>query len=375
MIYLDHASSSQVEPQFIKAAQSMLPDFFANPNSQHMLGYEVNSKIDASRKQIAQHFKVRPQDVIFTGSGSEAMNLAIKGVALANLNHSKHIISVKTEHHSVLNSLEYLKQYHDFEISYLEVDQVGHVDLDKLKTALRPNTSMVVMMAVNNEIATIHPLEKIHQLIKQNTRQAVLVVDAVAAIGKIDFNLIHGDVIGMSAHKLGGFAGSGCLIKKQHVLMEPVIHGGQQEQGLRGGTPFAIANILWGAVFENALVKQKEHKQSMAALRDYAIAQLRTQFDVTIVSDSKGSPYIVSFIQKGMHSSVILNTLSMQGVYVSSHSACASQSQAPSHVLLACHYPKTLAQGMIRISFNYKTTQADIDGFLKAYQKVKMYEK
>lgn len=157
--------------------------------------------------------------------------------------------------------------------------------------------------------------------------------------------------------------------------MEPVIHGGQQEQGLRGGTPFAIANILWGAVFENALVKQKEHKQSMAALRDYAIAQLRTQFDVTIVSDSKGSPYIVSFIQKGMHSSVILNTLSMQGVYVSSHSACASQSQAPSHVLLACHYPKTLAQGMIRISFNYKTTQADIDGFLKAYQKVKMYEK
>lgn len=375
MIYLDHASSSQVDPQFIKAAHSMLPDFFANPNAQHMLGYEISSLMDASRKKIAKHFKVLEKDVIFCASGSEAMNLAIKGVALANQHLGKHIISVPTEHHCVLNSLKYLETYHHFEVTYLKVDQQGHLDLNQLQEALRNDTIMVTLMAVNNEIATIHPLKAIFERIKKYNHQITMVVDAVAGVGKIPLDEIVGDVIGISQHKLGGFSGSGCIIKKQHVQLEPLIHGGQQEAGLRAGTPYALHNILFGDVLEAALKKQKEVDDHIHEVRDYAIKVLKERFKVEIVSDETGSPYIVSFIHPNMYSSVILNTLSMQAVYVSSHSACASQSKDPSHVLLACGYDAKHAQGMIRISFHYHTTKADIDGLIRAYEKVRMYEK
>lgn len=375
MIYLDHASSSKVEEQFVEAAQNMLPRFFANPNAQHMLAHEVNMAMENSRKKIAKLFQRSPNEVIFTASGSEANNLAIKGIALANMKKGKHIISVKTEHLSVLNSLEYLREIHHFDIDYCHVDQFGNIDIDELSKLIREDTIMVSMMAVNNEIATIMPIQAIQTLLKEKSRKIVFVVDGVAGVGKIDHTIFDVDVFTFSQHKLGGLSGSGCVVKKQHIEMIPLIHGGQQEHALRAGTPFAIANILLADVLEHALHQQKSQQQRIIELNNYLISKLQHDFSCKIVSSITGSPYIVSFIQENVHSSVILNGLSAQHVYVSSHSACASQTTSVSHVLLACGYSESEASKMIRVSFHYDTSIEEVDGFLQAYKKVQMYVK
>ena len=373
MIYLDHASSSQVEQAFAEAAQAMLPRFYANPSAHHTLGYEINQAMEASRKKVSQAFGFSSDEVIFTASGSEAVNLAIKGIAIANQIKGKHIITVKTEHHCVLNSLQWLQEHLNFEVSQCSVDRDGHLDLVELKRMIRPDTILIAIMAVNNEIANIHPIDKIKQLMKEAKSKAVLFVDAIAAVGKIDQQLYMADVMAISQHKLGGLSGSGCLLKRRHILMTPLIHGGQQEHGLRGGTPFAVANILFGDVVQHALKMQQQQKSHITLLRNQLVNALKTKFNVEIVSDEAGSPYIVSFIQPNVHSSIILNVLNQQGVYVSSHSACASDSKDVSHVLKACGYKHEQAIGMIRVSFHYDTTEKEIDGFLKAYEKVSDY--
>ncbi len=373
MVYLDHASSTNVDPKFVEAAQNMLPRFFANPDAQHMLGHQVKHEMENSRKRIGEFFNRQANNVFFTASATEANNLAIKGVALANINKGKHIISVKTEHLSVLNSLEYLKTYHGFKIDYLDVDKRGNIDLNQLVDTIQDDTIMVAIMAVNNELATIHPIQHIQTLVKKHSKNAVFVVDGVAAVGKVDLSMLDVDVLSMSQHKLGGLSGSGCLIKKQHIAMVGLIHGGQQEFSLRAGTPFAIANILFADVLEHAFHQQIKQQDRMFELKKYTILKLQSIEGVTIVSDYDGSPYIVSFIQEKVHSSIILNVLSAQQVYVSSHSACASESKDPSHVLMACGYSSKQAEGMIRVSFHYDTTIEEIDAFLQAYKKVKTY--
>ncbi len=373
MIYLDHASSSKVEQAFAEAAQAMLPRFYANPNAHHKLGYEINQAMEASRRKVSQAFGFASDEVLFTASGSEAVNLAIKGIAIANQTKGKHIVTVKTEHHCVLNSLQWLQEHLNFEVSECSVDKHGHLDLDELKHMIRSDTILVAIMAVNNEIATIHPIATIKHLIKEVKSKAVLFVDAIAAVGKIDQQHYMADVMAISQHKLGGLSGSGCLLKRRHILMTPLIHGGQQEHGLRGGTPFAIANILFGDVIQHALMMQQQQKAHITSLNKQLINGLKTKFNVQIISDEAGSPYIISFIQPNVHSSIILNVLNQENVYVSSNSACASDSKDVSHVLKACGYMNEQAIGMIRVSFHYDTTEEDIHGFLKAYEKVSDY--
>ncbi len=373
MIYLDHASSSKVEQAFAEAAQAMLPRFYANPNAHHTLGYEISQLMEDSRKKVGKAFHFTPEEVIFTASGSEAVNLAIKGIAIANQNKGKHIITIKTEHHCVLNSVSWLKQWFQFEISECEVDQKGRIDLKQLREMIRQDTTLIAVMAVNNEIATIHPIDEIKKIIKEVNSKAVLFVDAIAAVGKIDQALYMADVMAISQHKLGGLSGSGCLLKKRHIAMAPIISGGQQEHGLRGGTPFAIANILFGDVIQHALMMQKSKQSHITSIQRQLIDGLCLNYQVDIVSDQTGSPYIVSFVQPNVPSSIILNVLNQEGIFVSSHSACASDSNQSSHVLQACGYLDQYAMGMIRVSFHYDTTQDDIQAFLKAYEKVSEY--
>lgn len=373
MVYLDHASSTKIDPKFAEAAQNMLPRFFANPDAQHMPGYQVKQAMEDSRKRIGKLFNRQANNVFFTASATEANNLAIKGIALANLSKGNHIISVKSEHLSVINSLEYLKKYHGFKVDYLKCDKHGKIDVEQLVNTIQEDTIMVALMAVNNELATIHPIQEIQKLVKKHSKHAVFVVDGVAAVGKINPSMFDVDVLTMSQHKLGGLSGSGCLLKKQHIAMVGLIHGGQQEFSLRAGTPFAVANILFADVLEHAFDQQIKQQNRILDLRNYTFQKLQEIKGVTVVSDNEGSPYIVSFIQEKVHSSIILNVLNAQQVYVSSHSACASESKEPSHVLLACGYNTKQAEGMIRLSFHYDTTIEEIDEFLKAYKKVKDY--
>lgn len=373
VIYLDHASSSQVEPQFVEAAQSMLPHFFANPSAPHMLGYTIYKQMHESKKKIAQAMGFEPSEVYFTASGSEAMNMAIKGIALANRDKGNHIITFASEHHCVLESVIQLRDHFDFKVSILPVNEVGEINIDLLLENILPSTTIVSIMAVNNEIGTIAPCIAINNALKKHAPWVVLVVDAIAAVGKIDHDEIVGDVIGISQHKLGGLCGCGCLLKKKHINLLPLISGGFQEGSLRAGTPFAIATILFGDVLHHALAMQKQQKETITQLKDYLITSLKKEFNVKIVSHEKGSPYIVSFILNKGSSATVLNGLSQHDVYVSTQSACASLDNPPSHVLLACHYSNEQAKAMIRVSFHYHTSKHDIDGFLDAFRKVIAY--
>ncbi len=373
MVYLDHASSSKINEKFAEAAKDMLPRFYANPSAQHILGYEIAQLMSKSRQKIAKAFNVLEKEVIFTASGCEALNMAIKGIALAHKQQGNEIISVQTEHQCVLESLTYLKKHHNFVIRYVNVDRYGRIDMQHFTSLLSEKTIMVSMMMVNNEIATIHPINDVAKTIKRHAKKAVFVIDGVAAVGKIDISKLSFDALVFSQHKLGGLSGSGCLIKKQHVAMVPLISGGQQEFNMRAGTPFAIANILFGDVLVDALTMQREKETEITVLSQYLKDELQKRFNVTLISDPLGSPYIVSFLQEKVHSSIILNVLSAQQVYVSSHSACASESKAPSHVLSACGYDDHVAQGMIRVSFHYDTTKEEVDAFLNAYEKVSEY--
>lgn len=373
VIYLDHASSSKTELRFVEAAQAMLPHFYANPSAAHMLGYSIQKQIDASKKKIAQAMGFQQEEVFFTASGSEAVNMAIKGIAFANQHKGKHLITVASEHHCVLESMKQLRDHFGFELTILPVNHQGELDVDFLIGSLKQSTILVAIMAVNNEIATIAPLNEIHKRLKQNGTKAILFVDAIAAIGKIELSLISGDMIAISQHKLGGLAGSGCLLKKKHIALMPLLSGGNQEDGLRAGTPFAIANILFGDVLDNALTLEKQKRTRIMQLKEYLISSLKKRFNVKIVSHENGSPYIVSFILNKGSSATLLNGLSQHEVYVSTQSACASIENPPSHVLLACGYSTQQASRMIRVSFHYDTTQEEIDGFLEAFEKVKHY--
>lgn len=373
MIYLDHASSSRPEPKFVEAAQAMLPRFFANPSATHMLGYSISKKMEESKKKIANALGFEAEEVFFTASGSEAVNMGIKGIAFANQHKGKHLITFATEHHAVLESMKQLRDYFGFELTILPVNREGEVDVELLLDSIKPSTILIAIMAVNNEIGTIAPLCDIQKRIMQVAPQVILFVDAIAAVGKIDLSLLCGDVLAISQHKLGGLSGSGCLLKKKHISLLPLLSGGTQEGGLRAGTPFAIANILFGEVLENAIQQEKIHKERMQTLKEYLTTSLINQFNVKIVSHQNGSPYIVSFILNKGSSSIIMNGLSQQEVYVSTQSACASLENPPSHVLLACGYTPEQANAMIRVSFHYDTSQEDIDGFLQAYEKVKHY--
>lgn len=359
LIYLDNAATTPLHPEILASYQELLSNSFANSESIYDLGFNVKKQLEKSRKIIAKLFAVRSNDLIFTSGASEANAMAIKGYALAQQVRGKHLITTNVEHSSVLNAFEQLETTFGFEVTYLEVNKEGFINLDELKTSLRNDTTLVSIMAINNEIGTIQPLSEISAIIKENSK-AIFHVDAVQALGKIDLDFSLFDMASFSAHKINGLKGSGLLYKRAHLEIEPLIHGGSQEFGLRGGTSNAAVHILLAKTIRLALESQKENEENIKEIKQFCIEKLRDMKNFTIHTPVISSDYIVSFSSNSVPSEIMLNGLVANNIYVSARSTCHSRDDSYSYVLEAIGANEQEKKSVIRISMGYKSTKEDL---------------
>ena len=369
VIYLDNASTSKVHPEVLESFNQITLKYFANPSSIHHLGQESNRLLEKSRKQILDLLKLKHHDVIFTSGATEANNLAIKGYALANRSRGNHLITVATEHPSVLNTFRALEKY-GYEITILPVNKKGVLEVNSLKAAIKDNTILVSVMAVNNEIGAINPIGEIGELLK-NYPKIAFHVDMTQAIGKVNIPLENVDMFSFAGHKIHGLLGSGALIKEKKIILEPQNSGGGQENDLRSGTNTVALSASLAKALRLALDKQKENYQKVSSLRDHLVAYLKNNDDRFVVNSlDKDNPYIVNFSLLTRKASVVVEALSNKGIMVSSLSACHSKNEDYSYVVYALTNDMKLAHNTVRVSFSYENTLDEVELFIRELDKI-----
>lgn len=372
MIYFDSASTTKLNDEVLTAYHSLLAKTFANSESLYDAGMEMHNLMEKSRAAIASFLHILPQEVYFTSGASESNSAIIKGVAFANRDKGKHIITTCVEHSSVMNACRQLAEEFGFEITYLPVDPTGKIRISDLEKALRSDTILVSIMYVNNESGAIMPLEEIKRVVKKS--RAVLHVDCVQALGKLDIDLKNIDCASFSAHKINGLKGSGLLIKKQHIRMLPLINGGQQEMGLRGGTANAPANIVWAKTLRLALEKQVSSMKHIHQLNQLLRNELTKMEEIHFNSGEDALDTILNFSVSGLTSEVLMNALNAKGICVSAQSTCSSKSTSASHVLLAMGIDEEAARRSIRISLSKENTEKEIIYFIQVLKEsIKQY--
>lgn len=366
--FFDNASTTSLHEEVYATYCELLKTKFYNSDALYDASIEIQQMIEKSRLAIAETFSVSSEEIIFTSGASESNNLAIKGIAFKHPD-KKHIITTKIEHSSVYHACEQLEKLFGFDVTYLDVNEEGVIRVDELKKALRPDTVLVSIMMVNNEVGSIQPIDEIKQIVKKQS-QAYLHVDAVQALGKLDIDAKDIDCISLSAHKIHGLKGSGLLIKKQHVQLEPLISAGQQEFGLRGGTSNALVNVMFAKTLRLCLQEQSEFVRVVSQLRSYAMDELVKIPGIHINSPMDGVCHILNFSYPPIPSEVMMNALNAKGVCVSAQSTCASKSGQPSRVLKAMNFDQAVANSCIRISFDKKNTTQEIDEFIEILKEI-----
>ncbi len=371
--YFDYTSTTPLKEETINLYGELLKKYYVNADSLYPSGQKVAALLQKAREKIASSLNVLPQEVIFTSCGSESNNTAIKGVALKRKDKGKHIISTCVEHSSVLNSLKWLHDYLGYEITYLSVDTEGKIDIEELKKAMRQDTILVSVMMVNNESGTIMPINEVKKIVKAYPN-CYLHVDCVQALAKMNIDLKDIDLASFSAHKINGLKGSGLLIKKQHVLLAPLISGGQQEFNLRAGTENVPANILLAKLVESSLNNLDEKIKYVESLHDYLWEKLSEMDKVVINSPKDGSPFILNFSCLTVTSQVMMNALAQKGFEVSAMSTCDSQ-KAYSHVISQMYKKdENRLKGTIRVSLSNEHSLNDVDDLISAIKEcIRLY--
>ena len=369
IIYLDNASTSRVDPEVLESFNQITLNHFANASSIHRLGQESNRLLDKSREQILSLFNLKHHDVIFTSGATEANNLAIKGYAFANRNRGNHLITVMTEHPSVLNAFKQLEKY-GFEITILPVNKNGAVEVNSIRSAIKDNTILVSVMAVNNEIGAINPIKEIGELLKDYPKIAFH-VDMTQAIGKVKIPLENIDMFSFAGHKIHGLLDSGALIKEKKIILESQNSGGGQESGLRSGTNTVALSASLAKALRLALNKQKENYEKVSELRDYLVRYLKSNDDKFVINSlDKNNPYIVNFSLLNRKASVVVEALSNKGIMVSSLSACHSRNEDYSYVVYALTNDMKLAHNTVRVSFSCENTLNDVELLIRALDAI-----
>ena len=360
MVYLDNAATTPVNPAALRAAWPWLTEEFGNASSTHELGQRASDALEDARGRIAAWLDCRASEVVFTSGGTESDNLGITGLALANP-RGRHIISALTEHEAVLETLDYLTRFHEFEITWLPVDHFGVIAEADLIAALRPDTTLVSLMLANNEIGTLHPIARFAELAHEVG--AAFHTDAVQAAGWLDTRIstLGVDALALSGHKIGAPKGSGLAYLRGRLAVEPLLHGGGQEHGRRSGTE----NVAWAVALATAieaLPNFTEEQPRVAALRDEFIAEILQSLPSAALTGhpSERLASIASFCFEGVSGEAVLLELERRGVLVSSGSACAAGSNEPSHVLIACGFTEELAQTAVRFSLSHQTSQEEL---------------
>ena len=370
--YFDHAATTAVAPEVL---HEMIPYFsknYGNASSMYEIARISKRAMNEARAKIAHAIGASPKEIYFTSCGSESDNLAIKGIAYANKEKGKHIITSKIEHNAVLNSCERLEEQ-GFEITYLNVDQNGFVNLEELKNAIREDTILITIMFANNEVGTIEPVEKIAENAKNNN--IIFHTDAVQAIGnvRIDVKKMGIDALSMSAHKFYGPKGIGALYVRDDVNFQRIQDGGHQERDKRAGTENVAEIVGMGKAIEMAYKNFDEHCNYLRDLRDYYIAKVEREIPNAKLNGDreKRLPGNANFSFEGLNGEKILFTLDLHGICASAGSACATGSLLPSHVLSAMGVPEIFASGTLRTTFGMENTKEDIDYLVECLKKIK----
>ncbi|WP_017210798.1 cysteine desulfurase NifS [Clostridium beijerinckii] len=365
-VYMDYSATTYVKPEVL---EEMLPYFtekFGNPSSFYGISRETKRAIDKAREQIAEALNCLPDEVYFTGGGSEADNWAIKGIASAHKNKGNHIITTKIEHHAVLHTCEYLEK-NGFDVTYLDVDEEGFINLDDLRNAITDKTVLVSIMFANNEIGTIQPIKEIGEICRE--KKVFFHTDAVQAVGNVpvDVKEMNIDMLSLAGHKIYGPKGIGVLYIKKGIKIDNLIHGGAQEKNRRAGTENIASIVGLGKALELATNNLEEHMKRLTALREKLIAGL-LEIPYTKLNGPRGDkrlPGNVNVCFRFIEGESILLSLDFKGVCASSGSACTSGSLDPSHVLLAIGLPHEIAHGSLRLSMGEGSTEEDVDYVLE----------
>ena len=314
-VYFDGASTTAIHPDVLQTYKSLLDKYYVNSESLYDEGSEISRMMEKARSAIAGLLGVNSEDIIFTSGSSEANSSAIKGVCFAQPS-KKHIVTTNVEHSSILNACLQMEQVFGYRVTYLPVDASGKVSLQKVKDAVSDDTAIVSIMAVNNEVGSINPIDEIATYVKKHTH-AYMHVDMTQAIGKVDVDFKNIDLASISAHKLEGLKGSGILVKKVHVPFVPLINGGEQEYGIRGGTSNACVNMVFAKTLRFALENGKKYHDYITTLQQVLLKGLSTIPGILINQPSDAINSVVNFSYEKIPSEVMQNALNKEGFMVS----------------------------------------------------------
>ena len=370
-VYLDHNATTPMNPEVLKA---MLPFFernFGNASSVHGFGQEAQEAIRRAREQVANLIGAQPANIVFTSGGTEADNLAIKGVAYANEKKGKHIITSQIEHPAVLTTCKFLEKQ-GFEVTYLRVDKKGKVDLDQLHDSIRNDTVLISIMHGNNEIGTIQDIESIGRIAAG--KGVYFHTDAVQTCGKIpvDVTLSNVSLLSLSGHKIYGPKGVGALFVKKGTRMVPLLHGGHHESNRRAGTENVPGMVGMGKACELVRGAMEENRRKLAELRDRLQNGLTERIDDTVTNGHPTDrlPNTLNMCFRYVEGESMIMMLDMKGVAVSSGSACTSGSLDPSHVLLAIGLSREIAHGSLRFSLGVENTREEVDYVIEVLPEI-----
>ncbi|MBQ3551561.1 MAG: cysteine desulfurase NifS [Clostridia bacterium] len=370
-IYMDNAATTALSGEVLNAMMPVMTECFGNASSIHAYGREAAAYVEKARAQVAAAIGAAPSEIVFTGSGTEADNLAIHGYALRNKKRGNHIITTTVEHHAVLHTCEALEKQ-GYEVTYLPVDEYGLVTKEQVEAAIKENTILVSIMFANNEVGSIMPIEEIGKLCRE--RKIAFHTDAVQAVCHvpIDVNAMNIDMLSISAHKIHGPKGVGALYVRKGILIEPLIVGGAQEKRKRAGTENVAGIVGLGAAIEIGVREMPNAMAKVKALRDRLIDGILSAIPEVKLNGHRENrlPGNVNVSIRYIEGEAILLMLDINGIAASSGSACTSGSLDPSHVLLSMGIPHEIAHGSLRLSLSDYNTDEDVDYVLSKLPEV-----
>lgn len=361
-IYLDHAATSPTRPEVVEAMVPYLKEHFGNPSSIHRFGRENRGALDEAREIAAASIHASSNEIVFTSGGTEADNMAIIGAAMANRDQGRHIITSCVEHHAVLNTCRFLED-NGFEVTYLPVDRSGRVNVETMRESLRPDTILASIMVGNNEVGTLQPIAEIAALLHEEN--ILFHTDAVQAYSLMDLDVrqLGVDLLSTSAHKINGPKGIGFLYVKDGTLLDSLQHGGEQERKRRAGTENVAAIIGFAEAIECSMAVMEKRRHAYESFRTQMLGIFDREGVAYKVNGSGGRhlPLILNVYFTGTHVETLLTRLDLEGIALSSGSACTAGSHEPSHVLAAMYGDDKVGQSSLRFSFGYGNTAEEVE--------------
>jgi len=365
-IYMDHAATTPFHPEVTEAMLPYLGERFGNPSSIYSEGREARKAVEQARAQVAEALGADPEEIYLTSGGTEADNLAVLGTARANRERGSHIVTTNIEHHAVLEPCHHLEN-EGFRVTYLKVDEAGLIDPEQVRQVITSSTILVSVMQANNEIGTIQPIEEISAVCKE--AGVYLHTDAVQAVGALEVDLSHlgVEMLSMSAHKLYGPKGTGCLYVRRGTKVEAILLGGGQEKRMRSGTENVAGIVGFGAAVRLAASEWRQRSDQVRPLRDRLIAGILERIPHTRLNGDHEHrlPNNVNVLFDYIEGEAICLKLDFQGIAASTGSACSSESGEASHVLLALGIPPERAHGSLRLTLGRENTAEDVDYVLE----------